>query len=537
MKRLITLASTLLLSVILLLTGCSNKNKLPNVEGTLDIQIFKTDIVVTPKFKDTAEHDLYNGLVKSYVTVSSTGEDAKELSRKDVTVSKPATAEINLSGNKIEFSSLTADTLYTVKLIISSSGVQKTLLTKDITTLSTGENADDPILVDSLDMLLGMNKTKDAYYKLTTDIDCGGSLSSIFNSSSSFQGTFDGDGHKIYNLKFDSNQYTGLFGYMANATVKNLIIEAPEYSSSRGNTYLGALAGYVKNCKISNVTILNPKFTHSGQTSSYGYIGGLVGQAENSTIENCAVENIELTINDARLKMYVGGFIGENKNSKITDSYVTGSLNAKISYTSNSDGCLYIGGFSGVNDSARGILDSYAKVDVKVTEPDNVTNDGKKTFRLCVGGFNGGNIHNSSKVEQCVSIGDIEVSAFYPYFAYVGGFAGFTDNQNVSSYKKCIYVPKENGIKVKFTKLEEADKEENDKEEADKEEVKIEQKAYYSLGVGIIGTKSVDTIDVIAYSEKIVVENEHEGVVLNSCTVSQDLTAYSQKNRDLILKA
>ncbi len=527
MKRLITLTSTLLLTVILLLTGCSNKNKLPNIEGTLDIQIFKTDIVVTPKFKDTTEHDLYNGLVKSYVTISSTGEEVKEISRKDVTISKPATAEENLSGNKVEFSSLTADTLYTLKLIISSSGTQKTLVTKDVTTLSTGENADDPILVDSLDMLLGMNKTKDAYYKLTTDIDCGGTLSSIFNSSSSFQGTFDGDGHKIYNLKYDSNQYTGLFGYMTNATVKNLVIEAPEYSSSRGNTYLGALAGYVKNCKISNVTVLNPKFSHSGQTSSYGYIGGLVGQAENSVIDNCAVENFDLTINDARLKMYVGGFIGENKNSKITNSYVTGSLNAKISYTSNSDGCLYIGGFSGVNDSAKGIIDSYTKVDIVVSEPENVSNDGKKTFKLCVGGFNGGNIHNSSKVEQCVSIGDVDVSAVHTYFAYVGGFAGFTDNQNVSSYKKCIYVPKESGIKVKFTKLA----------EDAKEDEKIEQKAYYSLGVGIIGTKSADTIDVIAYSEKIVVENEHEGVMLNDCTVSQDLTTYSQKIRDLILKA
>ena len=45
-------------------------------------------------------------------------------------------------------------------------------------------------LIDSLDMLLGMNKTKDAYYKLTKDIDCGGSISSIFNSSSTFSGSF-----------------------------------------------------------------------------------------------------------------------------------------------------------------------------------------------------------------------------------------------------------------------------------------------------------------------------------------------------------
>ena len=51
--------------------------------------------------------------------------------------------------------------------MISSKGKQKTLATRELNTLSTGESADDPILIDSLDMLLGMNKTKDAYYKLT----------------------------------------------------------------------------------------------------------------------------------------------------------------------------------------------------------------------------------------------------------------------------------------------------------------------------------------------------------------------------------
>lgn len=534
MKRLITLGAALLAGIILFLTGCSNNDRLPNIEGALDIKIFKTDLAVTANFKDTEEHDLYNDKVKAYVTVSSNGEDAKEVSRKDVTVTKPSTAVTDLTSSKLEFSSLTADTLYTVKLIISSSGKQKTLATKDVTTLSTGENEDDPIIVDSLDMLLGMNKTKDAYYKLTTDIDCGGSLSSIFNSSSAFKGTFDGNGHKIYNLKYDSNQYSGLFGYMSGATVKNLVIEALEYSSSRGNTYLGALAGYAKNCKISNVRVVNPKFTHSGQTSSYGYIGGLIGQADSSVIENCVVENIELAINDARLKMYVGGFIGENKNSKITNSSVTGSLSAKISYTSNSDGCLYLGGFSGVNDSAKGIVESYAKVNLKVTEPDSVSNEGKKTFKLCVGGFVGGNIHNTSRVENCASIGDLDVSAFHTYFAYIGGFVGFIDEQNVSIYKNCVYSPKENGLKLKFTKLAEKDNKDSSDE---KEEPKIDQKAYYSLGAGIIGAKSEKTVNIIVYSEKITLENNHEQVYKTEWAISQDLSAFSQVIKDLFKNA
>ncbi|MDE5855710.1 MAG: hypothetical protein K2H06_01550 [Anaeroplasmataceae bacterium] len=526
MKRLIALCSTLCLGLLIVLTSCTKGNNLPNIEGSLDIKIFKTDISVTAKFTDSEEHDLYNDNVKSYVTVSSTGEDAKEISRKDVTVTKPATAETSLSGNKLDFSNLTADTLYSVKLIISSKGQQKTLATREVTTLNTGESEDDPILVDSLDMLLGMNKTKDAYYKLTTDIDCGGSISSIFNSSSTFAGTFDGDGHKIYNLKFDSNQYTGLFGYMVGATVKNLTIEAPEYSASRGNTYLGALAGYAKHCKISNITIVEPKFTHSGQTTTYGYIGGLVGQVEDSTIENCAVLDFNLNVKDARLKMYVGGFVGENKNSKITDCYVTGDVTATISYTSNENGCLYLGGFSGVNDSSLGISECYTKVNIKVTEPESVSNEGRKTFRLCVGGFNGGNIHYASRFENCASIGDLDIAVMYAWFAYIGGFAGFTDNQNISLYDNCVYVPAENGIVAKFAKL------------ADNaaEDAKIDQKAYISLTVGIIGAKSTNTIHTIAYSDKIEITNEHDNLTHTLYRVSQDLTTFSQKIRDVILK-
>ena len=526
MKRLIALCSTLCLGLLIVLTSCGEKNNLPNIAGTLDIKIFKTDLSVTAYFTDSEEHDLYNDNVKSYITVSSTGEEAKEISRKDVTITKPTTAETSLSGNKLDFSNLTADTLYSVKLIISSKGTQKTLATREVTTLSTGESEDDPIIVDSLDMLLGMNKTKDAYYKLTTDIDCGGSISSIFNSSSTFAGTFDGNGHKIYNLKFDSNQYTGLFGYMVGATVKNLTIEAPEYSASRGNTYLGALAGYAKHCIISNITIISPNFTHSGQTTTYGYIGGLIGQAENSTIENCAVLDLKLNVNEARLKMYVGGFVGENKNSKITDCYVTGNVESKISYTSNADGCLYLGGFSGVNDSSSGITNCYSKVSIKVTEPESVSNEGRKTFRLCVGGFNGGNIHYASRFDNCASIGDLDITVMYAWFAYIGGFTGYTDNQNISLYDNCVYVPAENGIVAKFAKL--ADNAAEDE--------KIEQKAYISMTVGFVGAKNTNTLHTIAYRELLEITNEHENITRTLYRISQDLTAFNQTIRDVILK-
>ncbi|MDE7095667.1 MAG: hypothetical protein K2O23_04180, partial [Anaeroplasmataceae bacterium] len=481
-------------------------------------------------YTDSDEHDLYNDNVKSYVTVSSTGEEAKEISRKDVTISKPSTAEINLSGNKLEFSNLTADTKYSVKLIISSKGKQKTLATKEVTTLNTGESEDDPILVDSLDMLLGMNKTKDAYYKLTTDIDCGGSLTSIFNSSSTFAGTFDGDGHKIYNYKMDSNQYTGLFGYMSGATVKNLVLENVSYEATRSNTYLGALAGLAKHCKISNVTVKNVSFKHSGQTTTYSYVGGLIGQADGCEIKNCFVEEANIEIPSARLKMYVGGFVGENKKSTITDCHVTGSVNAKIYYTSNADGCLYLGGFSGINDSSQGINNCYSKVNINVAEYDGTPGSGKSTFKLYVGGFNGGNSKDASRFDNCASIGDIEVSVKSAYYVYVGGFAGYTDVQNIALYNTCVYVPREKGVKLTLAETPEPKPD-------SEEQPKVEQTAFVSLAVGKIDPKNENTVHVIVYRDLLEITNEHENITKALYTVSQDLTSFSEAIRNVILEA
>lgn len=523
MKRLIVLISTLCLSLVLLLTSCNGSNNLPKIEGSLEIEIFKTVLTVKANFIDSDANDLYNTNVKSYITLSSTGEDAKEISRKDVVITKPSSPEKKLSSSKMDFTNLTADTKYSLKLVISANGSQKTLATKEATTLNNGESEDDPILIDNLDKLLGMNKTKDAYYKLTTDIDCGGSLASIFNSGNIFTGHFDGDNHKIYNFKMDSNQYTGLFGYISGATIKNLVIEGVSYDATRSNTYVGALAGYAKHSTISNVKINNVDISHSGQTTTFGYVGGCIGLAENSIISNCNLTNVKIVTPNARLKMYVGGFVGENKNSRITDCSVAGTIDSTISYTSNKDGCLYLGGFSGINDSARGIINSYCLVDIKVSEPETVTATGKETFRLYVGGFNGGNSKDASKFENCASIGDITVQAKHAYFVYVGGFAAYTDNINISKFDQCVYSPKEKGITATFT-VAPADT------ETDK---KLEQTVFISLGVGKIGDMNTDTIHTVVYKELMEITNEHEKVTKTPYVLSQDLSSFSETIRNL----
>ena len=104
MKRIIAMCSTLCLGLLILLTGCTEE-KLPAIEGSLQVTTFKTALTVKASYVDTEDHDLYNERVKSYVIVSTTGEEAKEVSRKDVTIDKPSgdTIPTDLKGNKLDF--------------------------------------------------------------------------------------------------------------------------------------------------------------------------------------------------------------------------------------------------------------------------------------------------------------------------------------------------------------------------------------------------------------------------------------------------
>ena len=74
----------------------------------------------------------------------------------------------------------------------------------------------------------------------------------------SFEGIFDVNGHKIYNLTIDpngaGNQYLGLFGYVVNAAViKNLAVEDVIIIGGDDSDYLGGLCGYNYNgSTISN---------------------------------------------------------------------------------------------------------------------------------------------------------------------------------------------------------------------------------------------------------------------------------------------
>lgn len=71
----------------------------------------------------------------------------------------------------------------------------------------------------------------DKFFRLGNDIDLSGidyNPIGLSEGPYAFRGTFDGAGHVIRNLSYLENMYlegVGLFGYIANATIKNLGVD------------------------------------------------------------------------------------------------------------------------------------------------------------------------------------------------------------------------------------------------------------------------------------------------------------------------
>ena len=81
-----------------------------------------------------------------------------------------------------------------------------------------------------------------------------------------FSATFDGKGHTISGIRINkaSEEYQGLFGYIAHAKVRNVILSNAVLS---GNNYVGGIAGCtsmnntVEDCLVKNSTIYGNRYT------------------------------------------------------------------------------------------------------------------------------------------------------------------------------------------------------------------------------------------------------------------------------------
>ena len=205
------------------------------------------------------------------------------------------------------------------------------------------------------------------YFKLTANIDLNNepNWTPIRTEDTLFQGTFDGGGHQITNLKIGKREYGGLFGNVWGATIQNC-----------------------------NVT---------GEVNGYNYSGGIVGYANDNThILNCSFQgNVEGNGQDR------GGIVGSTSiGCDVSGCFVTGTVtggNCVGGIAGNGVGtiknCYALADVTAAGDSAGGIAGYAYNLSIE-----NCYYSGKVSSNGNAGGIAG--IARNSEIQNCVSLAE-----------------------------------------------------------------------------------------------------------------------------------
>ena len=163
------------------------------------------------------------------------------------------------------------------------------------------------------------------------------------NYDYSFRGTYDGQGFSIskINLSINQGNYLGIFGYILNGTVQNVVLVDSQFL---GHYYVGGIAGFnnggtVRNCIVTNVTI-------DSITDSKAH-GGIVGSNLSGSVIGCFSSAI-ITCHNGKTSEY-GGIVGNNYGI-IRDCFFDGpSIVAKSE----------LGSVAGVNNEEGELINNY----------------------------------------------------------------------------------------------------------------------------------------------------------------------------------
>ena len=240
----------------------------------------------------------------------------------------------------------------------------------------------------------------------------GNTLTASTPSGPVFTGTFDGGNHTLSGFKANkvvpANQTWGLFGYVMDATIKDLKLTGVDITlQASGLADAGIVAGTLKNATVDNVSVsgkLDIKgSTDSGSRFTVGGIAGFViSQLANdqteATIKNCKVtltvtaDGGSNTLNNANSCHY-GGIAGLATNVAKDASHVH-----LEDCTNNGSITANIGRSSGIVAAAN-----YGTLIVRCTNnADQIStmNNGRIGNITCILGTNG-------SLTDCVNNGDV----------------------------------------------------------------------------------------------------------------------------------
>lgn len=150
--------------------------------------------------------------------------------------------------------------------------------------------AEDPFQIGSAEDLQTLSYVgeddlmRSCCYLQTADIDMAGTgFTPISTIDCPFTGSYDGDEHSISNLHIDiEGANAGLFGYLKDATVKDITLQGATVSA--GGNYAGAIAGVLNGGSISGCRVDGNSLISSAARGA----GGIVGFVRDGTIAGCA---------------------------------------------------------------------------------------------------------------------------------------------------------------------------------------------------------------------------------------------------------
>ena len=253
----------------------------------------------------------------------------------------------------------------------------------------------NPYQIASSAQLWQMRNHLTSHFELIKDLDLSviteeEGFDPIGDRSNRFEGTFDGKGKVIRNLRIDrsTEDEVGLFGFFIGEVLKNIGLEDVDVKGKDG---VGGLVGYGYADRIENSYA-------TGKVRGKEYVGGLMGSDVTRGITRNSYANVDVS-GDRN----VGGLIGyHNNQARIENSYAMGDV----------AGIGDVGGLVGYNDGR--IENSYAT--------GTVTGTGSKVGGL-VGDNDGGTVKNSYATGDVTGSGD-----------YVGGLVGISSGTIEKSY-------------------------------------------------------------------------------------------------------
>ncbi|MBQ6005794.1 MAG: hypothetical protein IJL14_06070 [Selenomonadaceae bacterium] len=251
-------------------------------------------------------------------------------------------------------------------------------------TLEGDGSADNPYLINSADRLRQLaayvnigNDCAGKHFKLANDIALTGEWTPIGTSSNnSFMGNFDGDGKIISGLTItDGDRCQGLFGYVYDATIKNVNLTNVNITAKDA---VGALVGYASDKTQVGTQIINCSAQGNVKTTSpNSNVGGLVGYINsNVTIDGCSFRGKVQgrgRYEDSRNATNGGGIVGFNNRSTIKNSVFLGDtiISTNEDVIACNEGGTFTDNYYYGNlryDNANGAIGIY-----KVTLPEGVT--------------------------------------------------------------------------------------------------------------------------------------------------------------------